>query len=182
MRESSGLEGTPGDYLVQPPCLKILGNSSTRKRGKERGGREWQWHCSHPRYMCRHGDAKCCWGECCGRTAVTSPSNRLWCHRAVCCDCSTLTAQLWVQAEPGPVSLMPGFLLSTCARLEVGWAFVLGAGLCFGHCWQRLLLPVPTAITCISNPESVTWKKKSLWELLVSNFTFGGLRVHRTSI
>ena len=42
------------------------------------------------------------------------------CHQEMHCDHSTLTAQLWVQAEPGPVSLMPGFLLSACARLEVG--------------------------------------------------------------
>lgn len=28
--------------------------------------------------------------------------------------------------------------------------FVLGAGLCFGHCWQWLSVPIPTAITCIS--------------------------------
>jgi len=104
-----------------------------------------------PIHTCRHTDAKCCWAECCGgRTVVTSSSNRLWCHWAMHCDCSTLTAQLWVQTESGPISLMSGLLQRASARLEEERAFVLGAGLCFGHCWQRLLLPVPTAITCIS--------------------------------
>ncbi|CAN0306964.1 unnamed protein product, partial [Bubo scandiacus] len=59
------------------------------------------------------------------------------------CDFTSLTASLWVPAEPGPVWLVPGLLPSVPARSGGSSEAAPSAGWCFGGCRRQLSVPVP---------------------------------------
>uniref|UniRef100_A0A8D0FVF7 RING-type E3 ubiquitin transferase n=1 Tax=Strix occidentalis caurina TaxID=311401 RepID=A0A8D0FVF7_STROC len=61
------------------------------------------------------------------------------------CDLTSLTASLWVLAEPGPVWLVPGLLPSVPARSGGSSEAAPGAGWCFGGCRRQLSVPLGTA-------------------------------------
>lgn len=101
------------------------------------------WETTVPR---KRQNGKCCCSKCCGDRWTVVMYNRLWCHWAMDCEPTTLTAYFWVLAAHGPVCLVPGLLLSVCAMLGCGESKWFG-------CWVVLrgLLEVALGIHMYSH-------------------------------